>query len=249
MPGGQALGTICVIDRQPRELTALQIETLKILARGIVLQLQLRRSIAILEDTLLAKEKFVEHLRENNRMMERERSALQAQARSDPLTGANNRRAFESRLAEEFSRARRHAGNLSILMLDVDHFKQYNDSFGHPAGDEVLRTITRLLHKDMRPYDFLARYGGEEFVIILPDTSLQGALIMGERFRRTIQLSSWLHPPVTISIGAAAHHTDMGSAQALVKAADQALYLAKNGGRNRVSAEPAFKRQNSRGTR
>lgn len=244
LPGGEALGTICVIDRKPRVLTPQQIETLEILARGIVVQLQLRGSIAMLENTVLAQEQSVEQLRANHRIMARERSELEAQARADPLTGVNNRRAFESRLAEEFSRARRHAGNLSILMLDADHFKQYNDSFGHPAGDEVLRTMTRLLQKDMRPYDFLARYGGEEFVIILPDTSLQGASIMGERFRRTIQFSSWSHPPVTISIGAAAYHRGHGTAAELVKAADRALYLAKNEGRNRVRAEPAFRGQN-----
>lgn len=232
--GGEAIGTICVIDRLPRELTANQIETLKILAREIIVQLELRRSLANLENTVLDQEQFVDRLRESNRKMKREKLDLEAQAQTDPLTGVNNRRAFDFRLAEEFSRAQRTDENLSILLLDVDYFKTFNDSFGHPAGDDALRRITRLLEKDMRLYDLLARYGGEEFAIILPNTSLQGALVMGERFRRTIELSSWSHRPLTITVGAATVHPGIATVAELVQAADRALYRAKQEGRNRV---------------
>jgi diguanylate cyclase (GGDEF)-like protein len=231
---GDAIGTICVIDRQPRELTASQIETLKILAREVIVQLELRRSFANLENTVLDQKQVMDQLRESNRKMEREKLELETKARTDPLTGANNRRAFDFRLAEEFSRAQRTNESLSILMLDVDYFKAYNDSFGHPAGDEALCKIARLLKREMRLYDFLARYGGEEFAMILPNTILQGALVMGERFRRTIELSSWSHRSVTITIGVATLDPGIVTAGELVQAADRALYRAKQEGRNRV---------------
>ena len=235
---GEAIGTICVIDRQPRELTASQLETLKILAREVIVQLGLRRSFANLENIVLDQKQVMDQLRESNRKMEREKSDLEAKARTDPLTGVNNRRAFDFKLAEEFSRAQRTHESLSILMLDVDNFKDYNDSFGHPAGDDALRKIARLLKKEMRLYDFLARYGGEEFALILPNTSLQGALVMGERFRRTIELSSWLFRSVTITIGAATRDKRMVKADELVAGADRALYQAKQAGRNRVYPQP-----------
>jgi len=120
-------------------------------------------------------------------------------------------------------------------MADVDHFKRFNDSFGHPAGDEVLRTVGKVLLLGLRSHDFVARYGGEEFAIILPGTSREGAMVMGERFRRSIQRAAWTERPVTASFGVAVMNVDMQSAADLLGAADKALYQSKEGGRNRVT--------------
>ena len=135
---GEAIGTICVIDRQPREITVEQIEALKILSREIMVQLELRRSINSLEKNVLAQEQYVEQLHEHNRTMEKIKLELEAQLLIDPLTGIYNRRAFDLKFEEEFLRAGRYSGDLSSLILDVDYFKQYNDLFGHPAGRYAL---------------------------------------------------------------------------------------------------------------
>jgi diguanylate cyclase (GGDEF)-like protein len=118
-------------------------------------------------------------------------SRLEELAAMDGLTGLKNRRAFEDRLEEEVARARRHGHPLSLILIDIDHFKSYNDTFGHPKGDEVLRHVGRLLMRLMRDTDFAARYGGEEFAIILPNTDREGAHQVAERLRLTIEGATW----------------------------------------------------------
>jgi len=153
----------------------------------------------------------------------------------DPLTSLRNRRAFDAYLLENFRLARRHARPLSLLMLDVDHFKDFNDTFGHPAGDTALVITAGLLNKHARETDLVARIGGEEFAIVLPETELAGALLLAERIRDEIQRSSSYGHPVTVSIGAASLTGDMMDTTGLIKECDAALYRAKQQGRNRVS--------------
>ena len=160
---------------------------------------------------------------------------LETLALRDGLTGLSNRRAFGQRLALEMNRAMRYGTPLSLLLLDVDHFKEYNDAFGHVAGDEVLRALSRLLNVQGRETDFFARYGGEEFVAVLPHTDCDGARTMAERLRGAIADAPWTARAITASIGAATLLPGMNTEDDLVSAADRALYAAKTAGRNRVA--------------
>ncbi len=160
---------------------------------------------------------------------------VEEQSVTDSLTGLRNRRALTQRLGEEFERAARHGAPLSLLMLDVDKFKSFNDTFGHPAGDDLLQEIARLLAEMARTSDFLARYGGEEFVVILPNTASEGAFILAQRFRHAICAAPWPQRAITISIGVASLGPRIQDAKTLLQEADKALYEAKTDGRNRVA--------------
>ncbi|WP_227999863.1 sensor domain-containing diguanylate cyclase [Mycolicibacterium sp. P1-5] len=233
-PTGEALGTICVIDREPRTLTDTQREALEILSREIIVQLELRRSIATLEQAVLDQEKYVELMQEYQRDIEKVRVHLESQSVTDVLTGVQNRRSFDLKLDEECMRAGNRGTVLSLIMIDVDHFKAFNDEFGHPTGDEVLRAVAHLLQSELRVSDSLFRYGGEEFAVVLPETTCKGAFVLGERFRRAVQRAPWPNRAVSISIGVAATDADTTSPKDLLHAADRALYQAKQSGRNRV---------------
>lgn len=163
-------------------------------------------------------------------------SKLSQLASLDSLTQLRNRRAFEERLEDETARWSRYGTNVSLVLLDIDHFKSYNDTFGHPRGDEVLRAVGRLLRRSIRATDFAARYGGEEFAIILPDTNCAGSLVVAEQLRRAIEDASWEDRAITASIGVATMSAEVSSAEALVEFADRALYRSKQAGRNRVTA-------------
>jgi diguanylate cyclase (GGDEF)-like protein len=224
-----------VIDRQPRTLTDTQRDALSILSRQIIAQLELRRSIATLEQAVLDQEAYVELMQEYQRDIEKVRVALESQSVTDVLTGVQNRRSFDLKLEEECVRARSRQTKLSLLMIDVDHFKGFNDTFGHPAGDEVLCAVAQLLQSELRDCDHLFRYGGEEFAVVMPDTTCKGAFVLGERFRRAVQRAPWPKRAVTISIGVAATDGNLTTPTELLQAADRALYHAKQNGRNRVS--------------
>ena len=234
-PTGEALGTICVIDREPRKLTETQLEALRILSREIIVQLELRRSIAALERAVLDQEQYVECLQEYQRDMEKVRTNLEELSVTDVLTGVQNRRSFDRKLDEECTRAERYGTVCSLLMIDIDHFKALNDDFSHAVGDESLRAVSQLLQSELRGQDLLFRYGGEEFAVILPGTTLKGAFVIGERFRRTVQRAPWKRRAITVSLGAASTDADITSPRDLLQAADRALYHAKQNGRNRVS--------------
>jgi diguanylate cyclase (GGDEF)-like protein/PAS domain S-box-containing protein len=176
---------------------------------------------------------------------------LETLAIEDGLTGLANRRRFDERLAEEWTRAYRERTSLSLLMIDIDQFKSFNDKYGHPAGDECLRAVARILAAEAkRITDLAARYGGEEFAMLLPNTDAAGCARIGERIRRELHeagIPHVLNPPfglVSASLGGAvcrpASERSAGHAS-LVEAADRALYAAKAGGRNRlVMAEQAL---------
>ncbi len=192
---------------------------------------ELQRTNAELQETRVALEAHRAELLEAN-------ARLEALATRDSLTGVMNRRAFQERLGGEFRRAARYYLPLSLMMLDIDDFKPYNDAFGHPAGDEALRAVAQVLIKQTRDTDCVARYGGEEFAVILTNTELADAASVAERLRRSVQAVPWPRRPITIGIGVAAFEPGMAGASYLVSLADQALYAAKQSSRNRVSVAP-----------
>ena len=161
--------------------------------------------------------------------------ALERLATHDGLTDLKNRRALDEQLALEFQRARRYKTPLSMILLDVDKFKSFNDTYGHPAGDEVLKSIGKILGGGVRNIDLAARYGGEEFALLLPNTDDVGALILAERLRSKIESHDWKVRAVTSSFGVATLNAEMKEAAQLLKSADEALYHAKENGRNRVA--------------
>lgn len=167
--------------------------------------------------------------------LERTNAELAALVTLDGLTGLQNRRAFDARLGEEFERASRYQVPLSLLLMDIDLFKQYNDSFGHVAGDEVLRSMACVLQKAARETDILARYGGEEIAVILPETGGEGAMQAAERFRAAVTNTAWDNREVTVSIGVCTLQMGITGPADLVSCADRALYQSKAEGRNRAT--------------
>jgi diguanylate cyclase (GGDEF)-like protein len=153
---------------------------------------------------------------------------------TDSLTGIYNRRYFDLFLSKEVRQSQRFGHDLTIIMIDIDHFKEYNDSFGHPAGDKALQFVVTCLHKGRRNADVLARIGGEEFALILPETGIVGALGVAERIRAEMIDSSDLKHPLTLSMGISTLHGGDIQADVLIQQGDLALYEAKRTGRNRI---------------
>jgi diguanylate cyclase (GGDEF)-like protein/PAS domain S-box-containing protein len=173
-------------------------------------------------------------VRERTAQLEQLAREMEAQSLTDQLTGLPNRRSLDMKLAMEVRLSVRHLVPLSLLLLDVDHFKQYNDSFGHPAGDEVLRKVGSVLQNSLRTTDFAARWGGEEFAVMLRHTNEEGALVVAERIRDAVEREAWPNRGVTISVGVATLLRVKPDVGALLAQADAALYEAKRSGRNRV---------------
>lgn len=166
-------------------------------------------------------------------------TVLQDEATRDALTGLENRRSLEKSLQEELHRAHRYQRPMGVLMLDIDHFKYVNDTYGHPAGDVVLQLLAGILRETVRPFDRVFRYGGEEFVIISPETTGNSALLIAERVReavanKTFPLPGHRNIHITVSIGVATYPAIPNNEQGLLTEADKALYKAKESGRNRV---------------
>ncbi len=160
---------------------------------------------------------------------------LQALATTDGLTGLKNHRMFQEFLENGVEQARRYHRQLSLVVLDVDHFKKYNDTFGHPAGDAVLVEIGKILAHEARTSDLVARYGGEEFVIVLPDTGADGAQLAAERIRKAIADSTQFQCALTASFGISTFVATNDDRESLIAAADRALYVSKERGRNQVT--------------
>lgn len=162
---------------------------------------------------------------------------IQQQALTDPLTGCHNRRSFEMQLDHDLQMARRLHQPLSLLMLDVDRFKELNDSVGHDAGDEALRKLTNAFRQELRGVDSAARFGGDEFVVILPQAYAEGAMLVAQRLHsriNDIEIAGF--GKLNVSMGIASFPADANSRAELIRAADAALYAAKRAGRNRVCA-------------
>ncbi len=189
----------------------------------------------------LTKARFPDDLTLLARSFEKMRAGLADQIGTDPLTGCLNRRSLEARLKADWRLAKRRSTHIAVVAIDVDHFKQINDTRGHPVGDLVLQQLTGIMKVTARDTDSVARFGGDEFVLVLPDTGWQGALTFAERVRRRVDDFTFGPPgspmTVTVSVGVAlARGTDPISPEELLKEADRSLYKAKQQGRNRVFA-------------
>ncbi len=188
------------------------------------------------EEELVVRLAIAERILGVQAELEAKNARLEEMAKFDPLTGLANRR----RLAEGIEavlKGGRVAAPLSVLAIDVDHFKSYNDEFGHQAGDEVLRMIAAALRANTRSSDLVARYGGEEFVVLLPGVDAGMAEKIAEALRAAIESQDWPHRPVTASVGIATASScdQLADISGLLSAADAALYHSKNSGRNRVT--------------
>ncbi|MNX81335.1 Response regulator PleD [compost metagenome] len=161
-------------------------------------------------------------------------------ASTDPLTGLHNRRFFQDQLNRDFAQARRHRRHLSVIMLDIDHFKSFNDTYGHALGDQVIQSVALVIGQAVRLADVVARYGGEEFIVALPDTDLEGAVIVAERIRRSVSEIELTDPEgnplrqITVSLGVSAIRLEDERIAELIERADRGLYVAKVKGRNQI---------------
>ena len=163
-------------------------------------------------------------------------------AQHDPLTGLANHGYFWTSLEQEMERSRRYQRQFSLAMIDVDHFKQFNDRYGHVAGDQALAGVARLIRESSRVHDFAARYGGEEFALILPETGSEGGVVVGEKLRESVASTDFPHGgagALTVSMGIATFPHEAWTANRLVEVADAKLYAAKAAGRNRVCGSAA----------
>lgn len=190
----------------------------------------------------LTKRKAAERIiTEKIRQLEKEISVLDKLTLTDELTAINNRRALFKQLELHFRIAQNENHPISFILLDIDNFKHYNDSYGHMLGDQVLRTIADILMKSIRKTEIVARYGGEEFAAILPTTNTADAKALAERLRKTIEESTWPHRNITISAGIAtllpkaSDHVNSQDINKLIIMADKALYSSKRSGKNKVT--------------
>lgn len=181
-------------------------------------------------------------IHDQQQRLEEANAKLQALASEDGLTGLKNHRAFKDAFRNLFDQSEHHQQPLSVILIDVDRFKAFNDSFGHPAGDEVLKQVARIIAENVRPGDHVARYGGEEFVVVLPKADRCDANAVAERIRRAIENAPWKHRQVTASLGISTRSNTAADPAALLAESDEALYASKQGGRNRVTQQFMLRR-------
>ena len=235
---GHAIGTLAIMDYVARGLSDPERLTLHTLADQVVALLDLRQKVRRLEGEISERTQYERRLTAFQQQLQTTNALLGAASLTDSLTRLSNRRAFEQRLATEVDRVNRLLYPLSLLLIDIDHFKQINDTFGHPAGDQIIRRVAEIIGRTARTTDFAARLGGDEFAVILPGTDSLGAAIIAERYRAAIEASRWPNQhPVRISVGVGQILPDALDGSELIVAADQALLRAKQSGRNRVAVK------------
>jgi len=199
------------------------------------MQLNAQRS----RDEMTTMRRRVEEAEKEVERLQTELAQASDMVRQDPLTGALNRKGMEEALEREIARFLRHQSTLCVAMLDIDNFKKLNDTLGHQAGDAALVHLANVIRETIRPQDTLARYGGEEFVLLLPDTPLDESVTAVTRLQRELTRKFFMHKNekllITFSAGVAEFINNEPAAEAL-KRADQAMYLAKRAGKNRVVA-------------
>ena len=237
-PDGHVLGSLCTIDRVVRHPTEQQALALQALARHVMQLLELRHRNREIRELLSERAVQMRELSNYQVLLEQHNRQLLTESRTDRLTKIGNRAALDQYLLASHQGCIKLGQPLSILLIDVDHFKPYNDQFGHPAGDEVLQQVAALLYDSCRSTDFAARYGGEEFMLILPETTARTAVQVAERLRHRIEEEQFPNRQITVSIGVARMIPRKSqqpiTVPELVRYADQALYQAKGAGRNQV---------------
>jgi diguanylate cyclase (GGDEF)-like protein len=241
---GHTLGAFCAIDGQPRRWDDLDLDLISEMATSTVAEVELRMEVAQrreaelrLEAALRRSEALNLALRARTADLADCNARLELLARADGLTGLLNIRAMRLELIDRAGLCLSKGLPLSLLMIDVDHFKAFNDTHGHPAGDDVLGTIAGLIRRGVRQQDLAGRYGGEEFIVGLPGFDLDQARTLADRLRNAIASHPWPIAPVSASIGVATSHSP-SDIPSLIQAADEALYSAKRAGRDRVHAAP-----------
>ena len=244
------------LEREAKAMmsTGLAIAWILVLVSFAVVQTMLRKVVRPLEELALASDRIAAgdvnakapvagdyEIAKVGVALNRMADELRARARTDELTALPNFRAFRERIDAEIERADRYPQRFGVLVLDLDRFKKYNDSFGHLAGNDALQRVSLAVRESVRTVDFPARYGGEEFAVILPQIDVAALIVVAERIRGAVEALP--APPdgsqLTVSIGAAMYPTDGKTAEALFQAADERLYEAKKAGRNRVIAPAA----------
>ncbi len=234
-PGGLPIGTLCVLDTAPRQLTVEQRSALEILGRQVTARLELRSKHKELQRLLEEKQEMLNALTDTKLRLEQANHRLEELAATDVLTGLWNRRFFDERLAEEYKRAQRRGTSLCVAMLDIDNFKKRNDIYGHAAGDLALQQFATILRRSARQTDLTARYGGEEFAILLTDSTLKSAQPLMTRIMTAVHSATWRDTPLTVSIGLAQLDTAVDcDGSCVIRRADLALYAAKKAGRDRL---------------
>lgn len=233
--GGHALGTLCALDVRPRVLSDEQMDSLQILARQTEHLLQLRWYG--LEQRRLAEERArtLRKAEVAHQYLQQEMEQLAESARLDPLTGLLNRAALRQLRGDPVALARLDAGPYCLIVVDIDHFKQINDTHGHLEGDRALQAVGEIVEASVRHDDVAVRFGGEEFLLVLPETRLDAAVEVAERIRQAVG-SLELAFPVTVSAGVASGDPARSRPEAVFEEADRALYAAKEAGRDRVVA-------------
>jgi two-component system cell cycle response regulator len=193
--------------------------------------------------SLLRVKNLHDQLQDKIKQLEEAKERLRELAVTDGLTGLYNYRYFKEFLSQELRRAERHNSNVSVAMIDIDYFKNYNDTYGHLAGDEVLRILARLMRDNIRSIDLAARYGGEEFALVLPETGKAAARFVAKKIKDFVEEYKFRNEEtqpngkLTVSMGVATYPGDGKTMEDLINRADQWLYQAKAGGRNRVVDE------------
>jgi len=224
--GGEARGMPdAELDELRRELAAGQQKLAETLAEKDALEGRLRADEELFRTRSAELARYQAELEAAN-------DRLRNLVVTDDLTGLKNRRAFEERLAFEFSMARRKRRDLTVALVDADDFKNVNDRLGHLAGDAVLQQLAKVLQETVRLTDLAVRYGGEEFAVILPESDERSALLWCRRLQKALAATAWEHQPVTVSIGVAGMTPVCVDGSHLVAMADQALYRAKRKGKN-----------------
>jgi diguanylate cyclase len=202
-------------------------KTKKMLQQNQMLEDQLAKSTQLMED------------------LKRDLEYVRREAMTDGLTGLANRKSFDTEMDRILTESRENKRIFTLLMVDIDHFKSFNDNFGHQVGDQVLRLVARTLKDGLKGRDFAARYGGEEFAIILPETDLASGVTVGNSLRKAVATKDVINRNtgeilgrITMSVGVAEFSGDL-TMEDMIERADNALYTAKHNGRNQVAAAPA----------
>ncbi len=233
---GETIGVLKVASSKPSAFTEEDSSTLQLMAGVLTATLRDALASAALRDSHTNLSMSNELLKMQKGQLESEKDTLKTLADTDGMTGLKNHRYFQEYLAQEYLRAVRYKNELSLILLDIDYFKQFNDEFGHLAGDEVIKQVATLLKNTARASDCVARYGGEEFAVILPQTPMEGALKAAELIRKVILEASWKNRPITVSIGVSSLKKDTTDAVSIIDEADKALYQSKTSGRDKVTA-------------